>query len=208
MSPFQSTILRWSALPLAGIALFFWVYDWLHHSPVDRTESLLRGLAWSTVAVTLVSFAQWTHQLLNHGFDDGVMQWLGAVRNPFPLGHSNYTAGAAVLGLPFVVHAAYRDQGAARSLWIMAAFLTVFILITSGSRGGLLGLVLLAGLGVDADNHARVRSESEGSVVHLQHATQELAAARQGWACEEDGGARTGFTPMAVPTSPMSCSVE
>ncbi len=148
MSPFQSTILRWSALPLAGIALFFWVYDWLHHSPVDRTESLLRGLAWSTVAVTLVSFAQWTHQLLNHGFDDGVMQWLGAVRNPFPLGHSNYTAGAAVLGLPFVVHAAYRAQGAARSLWIMAAFLTVFILITSGSRGGLLGLVLLAGLGV------------------------------------------------------------
>jgi O-antigen ligase len=148
ISPYQTTVLRWSAGPLAGIALFFWVHGWLQPSRATRLEVILTGLALGTAIFTLVSFGRWGAMLIDHGFGPGVVDWLGMVRNPFPLGHSNYTAGAIVLGLPFVVRAAARAQRTVRTAWIIAAFLAVFVLFTSGSRGGLLGLIILGILGV------------------------------------------------------------
>lgn len=143
LSPYQPTVLRWSSLPLAAIALFFWISTWLNRDRPARSESLLRALAIGTSALSSVSLLQWTAQLLRHGFGPGLLEWLGAVRNPFPLGHSNYTAGFVVLGLPFLVHAAYRAKATARTVWISATFIALLALITSGSRGGLIGLGVL-----------------------------------------------------------------
>jgi len=148
LSPYQTTVLRWSALPLAGIALFFWVHHWIHQSPPERAELIIRGVAIGTAIFTLVSFASWTAKLLRRGFDPGLLEWIGAVRNPFPLGHSNYTAGVLILGLPFLVRTAAKSHAAARTAWLIAALLAIFTLITTGSRGGMLGLGVLSLLGI------------------------------------------------------------
>ena len=148
LSPYQATVLRWSALPLSGIALFFWIHGWLQSEPDRRSETLLQAMALGTTAFTLVSLFSWTAKLLDRGFGPGLFAWIGAVRNPFPLGHSNYTAGVIVLGLPFIVRAAVRAQSTRRLAWIVAATLAIFTLLTSGSRGGLLALGLLTLIGV------------------------------------------------------------
>lgn len=148
LSPYQSTVLRWSALPLAGIALFFWVHHWVHQSTKNRSELIIRGVAIATAVFSVVSLAQWTAKLLRRGFDPGLVEWLGSERNPFPLGHSNYTAGVLILGLPFMVRAAARSHTTARTAWIILTFLAIFTLVTTGSRGGILGLGVLSLLGV------------------------------------------------------------
>jgi hypothetical protein len=69
-------------------------------------------------------------------------------RNPHPLGHSNYTAGLALLLLPWPVRLARQARGPGRLGWGLVAALNLAVLFTSGSRGGLLGLAVLAAAGL------------------------------------------------------------
>ena len=75
---------------------------------------------------------------------------LVVLRNPHPLGHSNYTAGLMLLGLPWLVLAVRRTSGRMRVVAVGMAALTLLNLFNSGSRGGLLGLAVLGVTGVAA----------------------------------------------------------
>src|SRR5581483_6271138 len=71
-------------------------------------------------------------------------------RNLYPLGHYNYTAGLALLALPWLFARARRTHGRARLGWVAGTGLGLLVLFTTGSRGGMLGLaaILLAGITV------------------------------------------------------------
>ncbi len=65
------------------------------------------------------------------------------IRNERPLGHSNYTAGMAILMLPWLAMLGWTSSGKQRVAWSLASGLSLFLLFSSGSRGGLLGLTAL-----------------------------------------------------------------
>ena len=146
-SPYRAASLLNAALPLAGLAAFLCLVDWLQADPTNHRPSLERGLAWAAAAIAVASLGYWLADISRLSWAELTSSVLFEVRNPHPLGHSNYTAGLALLGLPWLVLAARRSQGGIRAgAWIMSG-LMLLILFTSGSRGGLLGL---AGLGVAA----------------------------------------------------------
>lgn len=72
------------------------------------------------------------------------------LRNWYPIGHQNYTAGFLVLNLPLVAGMAWSSSGWRRVAWGLGGALAIATLYTTGSRGGLVGLAItiLLGLGV------------------------------------------------------------
>ena len=66
-------------------------------------------------------------------------------RNESPLGHANYTAGLALILLPWMAGLAIRHRGRPRWMWISATLLVVSVLFTAGSRGALFGVGAMAG---------------------------------------------------------------
>ena len=147
-SPWRSPSLLWSAPLLSALALFFVAHDELNSAPAGREARLHRlltgsGLFFATVAIT--SCLLWSR-----GLDARWREQLFTARNPFPLGHSNYTAGLALLMLPVFGALARANSGPRRAAWLFAALLALGLLFTSGSRGGLIGLVALAFVHVPA----------------------------------------------------------
>lgn len=141
-SPYRGPAVLWSAPLLAGIAAFFVIFDWVHREPADapaRRQQLLTGSGIFLGMVALTSLGLWLAHL--PALD---IRAIFAARNPFPLGHSNYTAGLALLMLPCFWALAVRDRGGWRLAWAFSALLAIALLLTSGSRGGFLGLAALA----------------------------------------------------------------
>ncbi|MBI4623168.1 MAG: O-antigen ligase family protein [Verrucomicrobia bacterium] len=141
-SPHRHQSLLWGAPLLAGIAVFLLVFDGLHAGS-DRVEAQRERLENLFVAlfalVACASIGLWLAHLPRLA--------PGAVfdaRNPFPLGHSNYTAGLALLMLPTAVAMAVRRRGRWRFAAATLVVLSLAMLFTSGSRGGFLGLAVLA----------------------------------------------------------------
>ncbi|MEO6568272.1 MAG: O-antigen ligase family protein [Opitutaceae bacterium] len=140
-SPYRGSAVLWSAPLLAGLATFFVVFDWIHAYPSEvaqRRRQLHTGAGVFFAAIACASVGLWLAHL--PGFGSGN---IFAARNPFPLGHSNYTAGLGLLMLPCFVALAMRAARASRIAWSIAALLAVMMLLTSGSRGGFLGLAAL-----------------------------------------------------------------
>lgn len=162
-SPYRATTLLWSAPLLAGIAAFFVLFDWLHAEPAltePRRAKLLCAAGVFFGAVALVSMGMWLARI--PGLTPGSVL---AARNPFPLGHSNYTAGLALLMLPCFVALALRTLGVQRLTWWFLTLLALAMLLTSGSRGGFLGLAVLAALHVRTI--ARILRLKVGTIVIL-----------------------------------------
>lgn len=133
-SPHRGPSLQWSAPLLAGLAFFFVAFDAVHATPTrDALFAKLIGGFFS--AVLLASFCLWTSHLPGRPLAE-----IANARNPFPLGHSNYTAGLTLLALPLLAALAWRARGLARIVWASGSLLALAMLFTSGSRGGLLGL--------------------------------------------------------------------
>ena len=127
----------------------------------DRTGFRLRQIRLQqTIGVFGVAFAmvsltgwiggtllpQWSHTAaLNDlvGSDSFVFRPF-SFRNEFPLGHANYTAGLALILLPWLAGLAIHHRGRRRSMWISATLLTAIVLFTAGSRGALLGIAAMA----------------------------------------------------------------
>ncbi|MGA1621763.1 MAG: hypothetical protein ACO36E_03425, partial [Synechocystis sp.] len=65
------------------------------------------------------------------------------LQNWAPLGHQNYVAGYLILILPLLFLLAWINQGKARWFWGIALGLGLGDFYSTGSRGGLLGLVTL-----------------------------------------------------------------
>ena len=141
-SPWRGPSLLASAPLLAAIALYFALYDFRRADPPsaavqDRIAAL--GLS----AILLVSFGLWLASLPGRSFAEAV-----TARNPFPLGHSNYTAGLTLLALPLFGALAWRATGRGRAAWLAAVALALVLLVSSGSRAaipalGVLGFVAL-----------------------------------------------------------------
>ena len=137
-SPHRGPSLLWSGPLLAALAFFFVACDALQSGELQPSQ-LARGLGWFFAATVLVSLGIWAASL-----PGASLAFIRSSRNPHPLGHSNYTAGLAVLALPWLALAAWRARGVARFAWAVVALLALVMLFTSGSRGGLLGLGALA----------------------------------------------------------------
>lgn len=143
-SPYAGPSLLWSAPLLAPLAAFLVIFDWLHAGPpekaIDRRVRLLTVGGVFFALVALCSLGLW---LLNLPASVSPGGSVLDARNPFPLGHSNYTAGLALLMLPCFAARARRTRGVPHVSWVLAALLALALLFTSGSRGGWVGLVVL-----------------------------------------------------------------
>jgi tetratricopeptide (TPR) repeat protein len=145
-SPWRAPSLLVGAVPVAAAALFLLLHDWLAAAPERHRLLLARALAAGFAVIAGISFALWLGDVIVATRDNPFTTVLAVWRNPHPLGHSNYTAGLMLLGLPWLLLAAWRDGGWQRGAAIAGAVLALANLFTSGSRGGLLGLGVL-GLG-------------------------------------------------------------
>ncbi len=134
-SPYRGPSVLGSAPLLGGVAVFFLMFDWLQRDH-DRRDRLMQTILVASAVIAPASMILWAGQ--EH--DAGKML---EARNPFPLGHSNYTAGLALLMLPVGVVAAVRRRGAWRGLAFAVVALALAMLFTSGSRGGFVGLAAL-----------------------------------------------------------------
>jgi hypothetical protein len=150
-SPYRGPSLLATLTPLSGLAVFFLAHDGLQTAPDHREYRLLRGVACFFVAVAVASLAPWFIDFARAGARN--LAAMLEARNAHPLGHSNYTAGLALLALPWFAALVWRTQGVVRFAWALAAALALAMLFTSGSRGGLLGFAALA---LVALLHARV----------------------------------------------------
>lgn len=120
---------------VGGVALFFWLNDWLEESPADhrfRTRRLARGLALAGAGLAVYSLARWIWHY------DGI-PW--QARNEYPFGHSIYTAGALVLALPWIVLSSVKSSAPLRrGLWALLALIAFLVILTTSSRGGVIAL--------------------------------------------------------------------
>ncbi len=141
-------------LPLFGVGVFYVSIDLMglkDDEGVERRFKRLTYLLGGFFGVFLiVSFVSWGLELVGistrldvrnellgerfFGFD------ISAFRNERPLGHSNYTAGMAVLMLPWFASLAWFNKGMYRVTCVVLFLLSLFLLWSTGSRGGLLGL--------------------------------------------------------------------
>ncbi len=128
---------------LAAVALFVVLFDWLHAEPAGvaaRRDALWRIVGGLLALVAIASVLRWALDLPHLAWRE-----IADARNPHPLGHSNYTAGLALLMLPVFARLARRATGGPRAGWIGALVLALAMLVTSGSRGGLVGFAVLLG---------------------------------------------------------------
>ena len=143
-SPFRGPSLLNALLPLSGLAAFFCLHDWLNR---DDSARPARFIAWAALAGSVIAMASLIHWLASALASPDPGHGLAALlahRNDSPLGHSNYTAGLALLALPWLGTMVGRARGFRRVPWVLSALLALAMLFTSGSRGGLLGLAALA----------------------------------------------------------------
>ena len=140
-SPFAAASLPHVWPTLGGLA---W-YGVLHHALTAgprrlENEAMLTGaLGVSAAALAAVSLFQWSG-------GSWPLPWGG--RNAAPFGHSTYTAGAMVLGLPWIALQAWRARSVRRIAWGIALVCACLALASTESRGGALALGAICGLAV------------------------------------------------------------
>ncbi|MDP3069231.1 MAG: O-antigen ligase family protein [Opitutaceae bacterium] len=145
-SPYRGPSLLWSAPLLAGIAFFFATFDWLHGveepTVARRLKLVVHTVAFLSITAA-ASLAMWLYLWPTHGLGDAL-----AGRNAYTLGHSNYTAGLALLLLPCATSLLRGENRAARMAGLLGIVSALALLFTSGSRAGVIGLAVLAGAGL------------------------------------------------------------
>ena len=146
-------------IPIGAIFLVFLVARTMNEDRTEFPQRQIRlqqsigafGVAFGFVSLTGwiggTLLPQWSHTAaLNDlvGSDSFVFRPF-QFRNEFPLGHANYTAGLALILLPWLAGLAIHQRGRRRWMWTSAALLIAFVLFTAGSRGALLGIGAMAG---------------------------------------------------------------
>lgn len=145
-SPYRPASLLGSAPLLSAVAWFFLAFDGLQGNSVaaeDRRKRLQNVLLTGFALTATVSVGLWLGRVAEFGPVRAL-----AGRNAFPLGHANYTAGLAVLMLPLAITAAIQRHGPWRLTAAATAGLALVMLFTSGSRGGFVGLAVVAAAGL------------------------------------------------------------
>lgn len=142
MSPFSALSLARTWPTLGACAFLFW----LHHeltapgeSSGQRVDAIARFLAFAGAIFAVLSFLGWLRLATKY-------TW--GTRNDFPFGHSNYVAGCLVLFLPWLALSLVRSRGAGRFAAAMAAAVAVAALLATSSRGGVIAVIGMLGLGL------------------------------------------------------------
>jgi len=148
LSPWRGPSLIGAFTPLAAAASFFLVYDCVQAGGAETRARLERCAGWLAAIIAGTSLFLWVRLVAALPRGPDFLRTAANLRNPFPLGHSNYTAGLAVLLLSWPVRLARQARGPARAAWALVAALDLAVLFTSGSRGGLLGLAGLVAAGL------------------------------------------------------------
>lgn len=142
LSPYRGVSVLSSCELLAAIAGFFLLYNWLAREPENRAQQLLRLAACFSLLIVVASLGEWVWLDLSPAFDRGSsLLALARIQNAHPLGHTSYTAGLALLALPWPVVLARRTTGRTRLFWSVVGVLAAGMLFSSGSRGGVIGFV-------------------------------------------------------------------
>ncbi len=160
LGPHPHPSLGAAATPLSAACLVVWLAGRLDDPPAFAAR-LARGLGGFALVFAAVSLASWaaTRLLPLHERLAALDELAGealfvaspeATRNDRPLGHSNYTAGLALLALPWLAALALATRGARRALWAAGGLLVAGLLVSSGSRGAILGIAAGAGFVVAA----------------------------------------------------------
>lgn len=136
-SPWPRQSLLWCGEPLSLIP---WTLLAFHYGSGRSHDALVAGSCLASI-VGGESALLWANDAVRLPTGPGLLQRLAELRNPHPLGHSNYTAGLCLLLLPWPV-ALIRGSRTARErrLGWLGAVLVVGVLATTGSRGAILGL--------------------------------------------------------------------
>lgn len=148
---------RWySWATLGGMATVYSLHGWLQTPETPsaqqrRWNGLVKAQGGLAIAFILLSLGWWLTQ--TYGPEQGYLRQVAtygverrfdlrvlALRNWVPMGHQNYGAGYLVLNGPILVGLALTHRGWQRGLWGAGAGLGLITLLTTGSRGGLLGL--------------------------------------------------------------------
>ena len=144
-SPFRAQSLNAALTPVAAACLAWLELDWLAGDPTrceQRARSLARLLGALMALVVAISFGLWLFGRVGPGWiHGGSLLDLLAVRNDQPFGHSTYTAGFAVLAAPWLTALGLISRRGERTLWLAFAALAAAVVLTTSSRGGVLGLL-------------------------------------------------------------------
>ncbi|HEY9156085.1 MAG TPA: hypothetical protein VIM69_13195, partial [Opitutaceae bacterium] len=126
-------------------ALRSWANDGQNENRSAKVVALGRWLGMFMALVILTSFAQWWLNDLIPALKSGI-PLKATFRNGHPFGHSNYTAGFATLSLSWLVALAWRSRRFERIFWAAMAVLAIALIASTGSRGGVIGLLVSLGL--------------------------------------------------------------
>ncbi|PZD72361.1 hypothetical protein C1752_03601 [Acaryochloris thomasi RCC1774] len=153
--PQQARWHSWAAL--CAIAALYALNTWC--SSPSRRQKLLAAQGGLSLAFIAVSLSLWFFQTLlpemnrladlrasglERSFDFSVLE----LRNWAPIGHQNYVAGFLVLTLPLLIGLCLRASSKWKWVWGLGALLGLVDLYTTSSRGGWLGMALVAVSGV------------------------------------------------------------
>lgn len=143
-SPWRGGSLAAALGVAAGIAL---LYGLVREFRGGRKAQGNIAFDFAAVAVVAAGLLFWIWPALSTGFAAGSRL---ALRNDYPFGHVNYTAGAALLATSWLAAGAFAHRERARGWRAGGALLAAALLVSSGSRAGVvalmggIGLVLLA----------------------------------------------------------------
>jgi len=153
----------WFSFVAALYALRTWLKS--RPQPLVAIQGLLTFQGYIGVGFIVISLLLWFTQTLMPFWQRAEQFQAAGVKIRFsftelelqnwaPIGHQNYVAGYLILILPLLLILAVMNQGKARWFWAMAFGLGLVDFYTTGSRGGLLGLITLLlwglmGLGVN-----------------------------------------------------------
>ncbi len=141
-SPFRGPSVLAGLTPLAALATFLLLHDWLAGDWDRRKERVALVTGLFSVAAIVTSLGLWGIDVVRDNLLGNIPALIDH-RNDHPLGHSNYTAGLALLALPWLGSLAWRSAGRARLGWAIATVLGLVVLASTGSRGGALGFCAL-----------------------------------------------------------------
>ena len=142
LAPFPEVAAWNMVIALCYGALLYILRNWLGHGGFTHQRIWL-GVVLVGVITCLLSLAMWRPTLamwVSDEFND-------AIRNRLPFGNHNFVGGYQLLVLPLIGCFALAQKGWRRWLGLAATLMSAIYFYTSGSRGAMLGAVVVVLIG-------------------------------------------------------------
>ena len=137
-SPFKA-VAAWNFLLVVNYTgVLYFLVNWLRSEKAAQ-HFLWMFLSFSGIVTSIISLAMWrpsANMWLSENFNS-------AIRNAQPLGHHNFVGGYALLLFPIVLGFSLSQSGWRRWSLSVASLIVAVALYVSGSRGALVGILVL-----------------------------------------------------------------